>query len=117
MVSPSSSPIYTWFRLSKAFYRCCLKDIEESILAIVDLGFAFFWFWFFFLREDYKRSLFFVGNCLVLLSISISLSFLDRQGEEKRGEKVEEDSSSLNYIYIWFSDIGGFLGPPGSNIL
>ena len=47
----------------------------------------------------------------------MSLSFLDRQGEEKRGEKVEEDSLSLNYICIWFLDIGGFLGPLGSNIL
>ena len=65
-----------------------------------------------------------MGNCLVIssISISLSLSFLDRQGEEKRevekrGEEVEENSLSLNYIYIWFSDIGGFLGPPGSNIL
>ena len=54
--------------------------------------------------------------------MSLSLSFLDGQGEEKRGvekggEEVEENSSSLNCICIWFSDIGGFLGPPGSNIL
>jgi hypothetical protein len=52
----------------------------------------------------------------------LSLSFLDRQGkekrgEEKRGEEAEENSLSLNCIYIWLSDIGGFLGPPGSNIL
>ena len=46
----------------------------------------------------------------------MSLSFLDGQGEEKRGE-AEENSLLLNYIYIWFSDIGGFLGPPGSDIL
>ena len=65
-----------------------------------------------------------MGNYLVIssISISLSLSFLDRQGEEKRGvEKrgveVEENSLLLNCIYIWFSDIGGFLGLPGSNIL
>jgi len=105
--------------LFRACCRFCLKDIEESVLAIVDLGFAFFRSWFFFPREDYGRPLFFVGNCSVFSSISISLSssFLDKQGEEKRGELVEENSLSLNYICIWFSDIGGFLGPPGSNIL
>jgi hypothetical protein len=91
---------------------------------VVNLDFAFFWFWFFFPREDIKRPLFFVGNYSVIssISVSLSLSFLDRQGEEKRGvenrgEEVEEDSSSLNCICIWFSDIGGFLGLPGSNIL
>jgi hypothetical protein len=52
----------------------------------------------------------------------LSLSFLDRQGEEKRGEEkrgeeAEENSLSLNCIYIWVSDIGGFLGLSGSNIL
>ena len=88
------------------------------MLAIVDLAFAFFWSWFFFLREDYRRPLF-LGSCLVLssISMSLSLSFLIRQRVEKRKGVLKEDSSSLNYIYIWFSDIGGFLGPPGSNIL
>ena len=47
----------------------------------------------------------------------MSLSFLDRQGEKKKGEKAEENSLSLNYIYIWFLDIKGFLGLLGSNIL
>ena len=47
----------------------------------------------------------------------MSLSFLDRQGEENGGEMVEENSLLLNCIYIWFLDIGGFLGPLGSNIL
>ena len=47
----------------------------------------------------------------------LSLSFLIRQGVEKREGALEEDSLLLNYIYIWFLDIGGFLGSPGSNIL
>ena len=44
---------------------------------------------------------FFIGNCLVLssISVSLSLSFLARQGVEK-GEQLEENSSSLNYICI-----------------
>ena len=49
--------------------------------------------------------------------MSLSLSFLDGQGVEKREGALEEDSLLLNCIYIWFLDIGGFLGPPGSNIL
>ncbi len=60
-----------------------------------------------------------MGNCSVIssISMSLSLSFLNRQREEKRGEKVEEDSLLLNCICIWFLDIGGFLGPLGSDIL
>ena len=77
--------------------------MEKGVLVIVDLGFAFFqfWFWFFFPKEDCKRPLF-MGNCSVIssISMSLSLSFLNRQGEEKRGELVEENSSSLNRICI-----------------
>ena len=104
MVSSSSSPVYTWFRLSRACYRCYLKDIAESILAIVDLAFAIFQFWFFFPREDYRCPLFFISKYLVLFSISVSLSlsFLNRQGIEKREGALEEDSLLLNCIYIWF---------------
>ncbi len=74
--------------------------MERGVLVIVDLGFAFFRFWFFFPREDFERPLFFISNCSVISSISVSLSFLDGQGEEKRGEKAEENSLSLNCICI-----------------